>query len=142
MAYASWSVIAGETPTAAKWNIIGSNAQDANDRLDLIETMQETTVASDTTPNPDVSYFRNLYTITALAGNATFADPGGSPNQGDVLIVRIKDDGSARTLGWNSVYRSIITLPTTTTASKTLYVGFIYNDTDSKWDCIAVMEED
>ena len=28
MAYASWSVIAGETPTASKWNILGTNDAD------------------------------------------------------------------------------------------------------------------
>lgn len=31
MAYASWSVIAGEQPTAAKWNILGTNDASFND---------------------------------------------------------------------------------------------------------------
>ena len=31
MAYASWSVVAGEQPTAAKWNILGTNDASFND---------------------------------------------------------------------------------------------------------------
>jgi len=37
MAYQEWSVIAGETPTATKWNILGDNDDDFNSRLTTIE---------------------------------------------------------------------------------------------------------
>lgn len=37
MAYNSWSVIAGETPTESKWNILGTNDADFDSRLDLLE---------------------------------------------------------------------------------------------------------
>lgn len=33
MAYSAWSVTAGETPTATKWNLLGSNDADFNTRL-------------------------------------------------------------------------------------------------------------
>ena len=57
-------------------------------------------------------------------------------------IIRIKDDGSAAPLTWNAIFRAIgVTLPSTTTSSKIIYVGCIYNDTDTKWDVIAVKEE-
>ena len=57
-------------------------------------------------------------------------------------IIRSKDNGTSRDLAWNSIYRTIdITLPTATTASKTIYVGAIYNSTDSKWDVVSVAEE-
>jgi hypothetical protein len=36
MAYSSWSVIAGETPTATKWNLLGSNDADFDSRLNAI----------------------------------------------------------------------------------------------------------
>lgn len=43
---------------------------------------------------------------------------------------------------WNAVFRAIgCVLPTATTASKTTYVGAIYNATDSKWDVVAVSTE-
>jgi hypothetical protein len=34
-----------------------------------------------------------------------------------------------------------VTLPTTTVISKTLYLGMIYNSTDTKWDVVAVAQE-
>ena len=58
------------------------------------------------------------------------------------LIIWIKDNGTARALSWNAIYRAVgITLPTTTVISKTLYVGFIYNSTDTKWDAVATNQE-
>ena len=33
MAYTAWSVIAGETPTATKWNTLGANDADFNTRI-------------------------------------------------------------------------------------------------------------
>jgi TATA-binding protein-associated factor Taf7 len=63
-------------------------------------------------------------------------------SDGKKLIIRIKDSGSAQSLTWNAIFRAIgVTLPTTTTANKTIYVGCIYNNADSKWDAIAVAEE-
>jgi hypothetical protein len=97
------------------------------------------TTASSSTPTPtgDAS---DMYTVTALAANATFAAPSGTPTNGQRLMLRIKDNGTARTLAWNAIYRagSDVALPTTTTISKTLYVGFFYNSADSKWDLLSV----
>jgi hypothetical protein len=77
-----------------------------------------------------------------LAAGATFGAPTGTPTQGQGLIIRIKDNGTARTLAFNAIYRAIgVTLPTTTVLSKTLYLGMIYNLTDTKWDVIAVAQE-
>jgi len=80
--------------------------------------------------------------LTAMAAATTIAAPTGTPVQCQDLVFRFKDDGTARALTWNAVFRAIgVTLPTTTTASKLLYVGCKYNSTDSKWDVIAVQEE-
>ncbi len=96
--------------------------------------------ASNTSPQPNVST-TDVYILTALAGAPTFGIPTGSPVQGQKLIIRIKDDGTPRAITWNSIYRasSDLALPTTTVTSKTLYCGFIYNDTDTKWDLLAVL---
>ena len=101
------------------------------------------TVASDATPNPTGGSLRNFYTITALAeATATFAAPSGTPVNGNKLTIRIKDDGTGRTLAWNAIYRALeFALPTATTASKTIYLGFIYNSAETKWDLVAVNEE-
>lgn len=82
------------------------------------------------------------YNVTALAVNATIAAPSGTPVNGQSMIIRVKDDGTARTLTWNAIYRVIgTTLPVTTVAGKTDYFGLKYNSADTKWDVLAVGEE-
>lgn len=104
-------------------------------------TPRVTTVTSSSTPTPNIAN-EDMYLLTALAVNATFGVPTGTPVQGDKLLIRIKDNGTARTLAWNAIYRAIgITLPTTTVISKTLYVGAVFNGVDSKWDVLAVGQE-
>lgn len=97
--------------------------------------------ASASSLTPTIANF-DQYVYTALAANLTINAPTGTPVVGNKLMFRIKDNGTARTLTWNAIYRAIgVTLPTTTTANKTLYVGAIYNSTDTKWDVIAVSQE-
>jgi hypothetical protein len=97
------------------------------------------TAASSATPTPAADDV-DMYTLTALAEAAAFAAPSGTPVNGQKLIIRIKDDGTARGLTWNAIYRAgtDVALPSTTVLSKTLYCGFIYNSADSKWDLVAV----
>ena len=100
-------------------------------------------VTSNATPTPNADA-TDIYIITALAAAATFAAPAGTPVQGQQLVIRIKDNGTARALDFTTagVYRAIgVTLPTTTVINKTMYLGFIYNSTDSKWDCVAYVIE-
>lgn len=86
-----------------------------------------------------ISITNDMGIATALSQATTIAAPSGSPVQGESLIIRLKDNGSARALTWNAIYRAgtTVTLPTTTTLSKTLYCGFKYNSTDTKWDLLA-----
>ena len=101
-----------------------------------------TTTASSATPTPTGGSLRNFFTVTALAAGATFAAPSGTPVNGNYLMMRIKDNGTARSLAFNAIYRAIgVTLPTTTVISKTLYIGCRYNSADSKWDVLAVGQE-
>ncbi len=96
-----------------------------------------TTTASSSTPTPD-SDASDQFNVTALAADATFGAPTGTPTDGQVLLIRIKDNGTARTLAWNAIYRAgtDIALPTTTVISKVMYVQFVYNSADTKWDII------
>ena len=83
-----------------------------------------------------------LAILTAQNGSCTIAAPTGSPAQGQKLLIRINDNGSAAPLTWNAIFQEIgVTLPTTTTANKTLYIGCIYNTDSIKWDVIAVKEQ-
>jgi hypothetical protein len=98
-----------------------------------------TTSSATPTPNADTT---DMYILTAQAAAAAFAAPTGSPVQGQQLMIRIKDDGTARALTWNAIFRVIgVTLPATTVISKTLYIGAKYNSTDTKWDVLAVGQE-
>lgn len=82
------------------------------------------------------------FAVTAQAEPFTFSTVGGVLTEGRQLIYRLKDDGTPRALSWDAIYRAIgVTLPTTTVANKTLYVGVIYNATDTKWDVVAVSQE-
>lgn len=104
-----------------------------------INPRTSTTASSSTpTPNGDTD---DVYTVTALAAGATFGAPTGTPVNGQKLIIRVKDNATPRTLAFNAIYRasSDLALPTTTITSKTIYMGFIYNSTDSKWDLIALL---
>lgn len=99
-----------------------------------------TSEASNATPTPNADT-TDVHIVTALATGATFGAPTGTLTNGQQLIIRIKDNGTARSLAWNAVYRAStdLALPTTTILSQTLYCGFMYNVPDSKWDLLAVL---
>lgn len=82
----------------------------------------------------------NHFRVT-LGGNRTLGAPS-NPTDGQKILVEVKQDATgSRTLAYNAIYRfgSDVTSPTlTTTASKTDFLGFVYNSTAAKWDCIAV----
>lgn len=102
----------------------------------------QTSTASSATPTPTGDKKVNELYITALAAAAEFQAPSGTPANGNRLIIRVKDNGTARALTYNAIYSGIVdTLPSTTTISKVLYMGFIYNSTTSKWEMVAKTEE-
>jgi len=75
--------------------------------------------------------------LTAQAAALTIAAPSGTPTQGQPIVFRIKDNGTARAITWNAIFRAIgITLPTTTVINKTMYVSGYYSTTDTKWDMV------
>lgn len=100
---------------------------------------QTLTSTSTLTPNSD------LYTrarVTAQTGTLTIANPTGTPLNGQGLIIRVKDNGTARSLLYGTQYRAVgVILPTTTVPNKTLYLGCIWNSDDTRWDVIALAQE-
>jgi len=87
------------------------------------------------------------YAITALANALTInADANASPADGQKMLFRFKDNGTARALTWTTgstnSFRAVgVTLPTTTVISKIVYVGCVYNLADTRWDAVAVSQE-
>jgi hypothetical protein len=66
----------------------------------------------------------------------------GTPTNFQKLVIRIKDNGTARAITWGASFEDAgQALPTTTVLSKLLTVGFIYNTVTSKWGCVAVANE-
>lgn len=80
------------------------------------------------------------YQLTAVA-NATEFTVTGTPVNGQKLIVRLKDAGVGKGLTWTGFTAVGVTLPTTTVANKTHYVGAIYNSARPGWDAVAVVAE-
>ena len=113
---------------------INGTATFTNKRIDP----RTSSSASTATLTPDISSF-DQYNLTAQAVGLTVAAPTGTPVDGNRLIIRILDNGTGQTISWNATYTVIgVTLPTTTTANKMVYVGCIYNSTNTRWDVVAV----
>ena len=101
--------------------------------------VQSVTSSATVTANADTN---DSVVITAQAAGLTLANPSGTPVQGQPLMIRIKDNGTSRSITYDSQFRAIgVTLPTATTVSKTTYLGCIYNSTDTKWDVVGVNTE-
>ena len=99
-------------------------------------------ITSSATPSPTGGAFRNSLFITALAAAAEFAAPSGTPVNGNMLMIRVLDDGTARALTWNAIYDGTADdLPSTTVVNKTSYILFMYSSESSKWEMISLMEE-
>lgn len=123
------------------WTRNTGSVQGASWSNDLfIEEKTETASASSITPTG--GSLRNYLKVTALAENTTINAPSGTAVDGNMLLMRIKDNGTTRTIAYNAIFRDIgVTRKTSTTASKTIYQLARYNSADSKWDIISVTEE-
>jgi len=94
-------------------------------------------VTSSATVTP--TFADDMVIITAQAAALTLANPTGTAINGLGIVIRIKDNGTARGISYGSQYRAIgLTLPTTTVVGKTTYLAMIYNATDTTWDVVAV----
>jgi len=106
-------------------------------------TARITTITSHATPTINTDNC-DAVTITALAEAITSmtTNLSGTPTNFQKLIVRIKDDGTARAISWGASFIARgVALPTTTVISKLLTVGFIYNTVTSVWGCVASAQE-
>lgn len=98
-------------------------------------------ITSSSSPSIDIDKFTNL-SITALAEAITSFTVYGAPYNFQKLIIRIKDNGTARAITWGTSFEAKgVALPTTTVISKVLTVGFIYDTVTSKWGCVASAQE-
>lgn len=138
------SIPASGVPTTRRVTINGVSQDLSVDRtwdaFALVPT-QTVTSAANVTPTST----NQLVVITAQATALTLDAPTGTFAQGQPLMIRIKDNGTARAITWptgSGRYRAVgVTLPVTTVPNKTTYVGVIYNSTDNRFDVIGVTTE-
>jgi len=122
--------------TDANLTVIGNTSgTNTGDQTFLNARVQSVTSSATVTPTST----NDLVKITAQAAGLTIANQTGTMTEGQALMIRIKDNGTAQTIAFGTNYRAIgVTLPTTTTISKTIYLGCIWNDTDTKFDILGV----
>jgi len=122
--------------------IVARNTTDTltNKRIDP----RITTFAAISTYAPDIST-TDIVVVTAQSTAMVFDPPVGTPVNGNKLTFRITDNGTARNITFSNAtggYRALgVTIPIATTASKTLYVGCIYNSTANLWDIVAIAQQ-
>ena len=121
------------TTIKTKLGITTLSGSNTGDQTFLNARVQTVTSSATVTPLST----NDLVKVTAQAVGLTLANPTGTFTEGQALMIRIKDNGTARTIAFDTNYRAIgVTIPTTTVISKTLYLGIIYNSTDGKWDIV------
>lgn len=80
-----------------------------------------------------------LYAVTALSSALFVTNPSGVFRDGRKLAFRFRDNGTPRAITWGSAYFGLATaLPAITTAGTTMYLGFFYNSSLSRWDLVAL----
>lgn len=105
-----------------------------------VDTPRLNTITSSATPaiNTDTT---DIFTITALGTAITSMTSGltGTPNAGQRLLIRIKDNGTSRTILWGASFASSGVAPvlSPTVINKTHLSLFIYDDVLAKWVCMA-----
>ena len=73
--------------------------------------------------------------------NATEFTLTGTPTDGQMLLIRLKDAGTTKGLTWTGFTAIGVTLPTDTTVSKWHIIGCTYSSAATSWLAIAVGEE-
>jgi hypothetical protein len=154
LALAAGSLAVASVPNALTFNNAGGGAASGT----TFNGSAARTISYDTVGaapvNPQVQSVVSAATVTPVFGNdmvkvtaqaaaLNFANPTGTAVEGWGIVLRIKDNGTARAITWGAQYRAFGggALPTTTVLGKTLYVNMIFNQTDTKWDVVATSQE-
>lgn len=125
---------------SGNWLCVGYMKANGQSLSSVTASPSVQSVTSSATVTP--TFADDQVNITAQAAGLTLANPTGTAIPAWGIVIRIKDNGTARSISYGTQYRAIgVTLPTTTVISKTLYLAMIYNSTDTKWDVVAVAQE-
>lgn len=102
--------------------------------------LSTTTSTATLSPNIDTD---NTWQVSAQAVGLAIANPSGTAKDGDVLLFRIKDNGTSRAISYGTAYSNVsgLDLLTATTANKWHYIGVQYNLAAAKWHIISMTTE-
>lgn len=107
----------------------------------LDQATNASVITSSATPSFNSDQYGALK-ITAQAVAITSVTDTGSPVDGQLLRVRILDNGTNRAITWGAQFEPVgVALPTTTAAGKRLTTTFFYDATTAKWGSIASVVE-
>lgn len=101
------------------------------------------TIVSAPVVTPNVDNY-DVVAVTAQAEPLMLANPVHLLNVFDrkKLMIVLQDNGFAQPISYGAQYRGLTApLPLTTTPGKTMYLGFIQNPLDAKWDLLAFANE-
>ena len=129
------------TPTSVNGitNLVGTT--DVQTLTNKRITPRVQSAASSATLNVNSDSY-DMAVLTAQAAALTIANPTGTPTEGQALLYKITDNGTARAITFGAQFRAFgAALPTTTVINKTIYIGCIWNSTDTKWDVFPSNEE-
>jgi hypothetical protein len=130
----------GTTLTAPSGTIVGTtDTQTLTNKRITTRSLSLASTSGAITPDSD-TYDQVNYSLT---GSSSFSNPTATTvTNGQKLSIRIYAASTQTVSSWSSLtngYRAIgVTLPTSVAAGKTVYVGCIWNSTDSFWDVVAV----
>ncbi len=94
------------------------------------------TITSSYTINVNVT---DMYNVVGQSSNMTFNNPSGTPVNGQKMMVRIKDNGTARTVGWAANFQAsgVATMISQTVSNREHNMLFVYSTGVNKWVCLA-----
>lgn len=110
--------------------------------LSQVDTKSVTSIVTSTTAIIPLGINNINYSITALASALTI-QTSGLAQDFDKILIRIKDDGTARVLTFDPAFFEAkgMALPTTTIAGKVITIGFIFDSVTGKFGCVSVAQE-
>lgn len=109
-----------------------------------VQTITATSYSVSCTPTTTVTATTSTvyFDVTAQAGALLFNAPTGTWAHHQHLMITVKDNGTARALTYNSIYRNgtTVTPPANTTISKELKLLYEFNANATKFDLLAYVE--
>ena len=122
----TWQVLTAVSSTEATWQTPDTRR---NQRYEIVNNPASYTF--------DLSLYDHVY-ISGQAQALLFNNPIGSPAEFNKIMIRIKDNGTARAITyWTKFQAWTAPLITSTVISKYCWMWFEYNWNDDKWYCLA-----